>query len=165
MRCSKLIGSLLILALVGGCGADGGPEDDGVIDPVFQPIQVLDGDTYILGTQVVRLAGFDAPELAPRAECWAEAALATRAMKFADERLNGNGVTWRIVDPSGPNAAGHITAHVQNQHGDDLGDDLVVLGVAARSDDWDWCGPAQDFEDEGHPTIWTGPNLDPRAFD
>ena len=133
----------------------------------FEPIRVLDGDTFIVAGEVVRLAGVDAPELPPRAACWAEAGLATQAKDRADQMLNSDGATWSIANPRGRNANGHLLASLRRGDGEDLGDWLAVQGLAARADDWDWCGASDTFTREDGPTVWNPvpPVLDERAYD
>jgi hypothetical protein len=86
---------------------------------------------------------------------------------MAENKLHAPGATWRVVNADGRDAAGHLLASLERNDGQDLGDLLVVGGVAARVQRWDWCGPRTQFHDEGGPSIWNpvGRRLDSRAFD
>jgi endonuclease YncB( thermonuclease family) len=165
MNISRVIALFLTLAVISSCEKAVVSNGADPIQAPIQPIQVLDGDTFIIGPDVVRLAGVDAPELAPMANCWAEAALATRAKVIAESELNAAGTVWRVVEHRGHNDDGHLIASLKNADGDDLGAILVVRGVAAAQEDWDWCAVENEFDAEGQPTIWAGPRLDPRALD
>jgi endonuclease YncB( thermonuclease family) len=135
---------------------------------------VLDGDTLLIGGNPVRIAGIDAPELGPWARCWAEAALAGHAKREV-ERLLSEG-DWRLADMSAANADGRRSARVvRGPDGEDLADELVVSGYAARTTGrWDWCGGNANLHDplDNEPAPY-GPNLwwprgrvfDPRAAD
>ena len=136
--------------------------------------RVLDGDTLLIGGNPVRIAGIDAPELGPWARCWAEAALAGHARQEV-ERLLAEG-DWRLADMSAPDAGGRRSARVvRGSDGEDLADDLIVSGYAARTTGrWDWCGgdaslhDPRDNEPPPHgPNLWwpSGRMFDPRAAD
>jgi endonuclease YncB( thermonuclease family) len=142
-------------------------------DPSREPaqvIKVLDGDTLIFGSQIVRLRGIDAPELAPNAKCWAEAALAGDARNEVEGLVSSiQQRRWKVADPEGRDEHGHVIAKLVRDDGEDLADLLVVGGYAARSASrkWDWCGPAKDLRDLQGPNLWYPPDekIDPRTID
>jgi endonuclease YncB( thermonuclease family) len=132
---------------------------------------VLDGDTLLVEAKPVRLAGIDAPELGPKAKCWAEAALAGQAREQVIQML-GDG-DWRLVGLA-PHSNGTATARaIRLSDGEDLGDYLVTYGFAARtSEKWDWCGQSPNLRAAPQagrygPNLWwpTGEVFDQRAFD
>lgn len=133
-------------------------------------ITVLDADTLVVGKEVVQIAGIDAPELGPKAKCWAEAALAGHARRevenlvFAASSRGG----WRVFNPQGRDNHGRLIASLRRDDGEDLADVLRVGGYAARiSSAWDWCGHADNLHAPEGPNLWypTGRMYDERAYD
>ena len=152
----RAIPTLLALILCGATGASSGraPPHD---------FRVLDGDTLLLDGAPIRVAGIDAPELGPWAQCWAEAALAGHAKDHLERALHGGSARgdWSLADESPPDSRGRRTARLVGKGGDDIADLMVVAGVAARTAGrWDWCGPDADLHDplDGEPQPY-GPSL------
>lgn len=153
---------------------DTGWKMDGPRNP--EQILVLDGDTLLVGAEIVRFAGIDAPELPPRSKCWAEAALATHVRQYVENKVSGanlglpgNSGAWRVTNRVGRDASGHVLASLTRDGGDDLADDLRVYGYAAltTSRTWDWCGPPGDLRNQAGPGLWYPPDdkIDARAVD
>ena len=147
---------------------------DGPRNP--EEITVLDGDTLLVGSEVVRLAGVDAPELPPRSKCWAEAALAGNAKQYVESMVSaaniglpGNSGAWRVTKKVGRDAHGHLLASLTRDDGEDMADVLVFYGRAARaiSLKWDWCGTPGNLRNNDGPNLWypTDDKIDKRADD
>lgn len=155
---------LVICAALIGCDA---PVSITEISPGISRIEVLDGDTLVVDGEVVRLADVDAPELAPNAACWAEAALAGHAKSAVETYLHEPGRSWRVTQPRGRDPNGHLIASLTRNDGEDLADLLVVYGYAARSAEWDWCGEASDLRAREGPNLWypSDERIDERAND
>jgi endonuclease YncB( thermonuclease family) len=145
---------------------------DGPRNP--EEITVLDGDTLLVGSEVVRLAGIDAPELPPRSKCWAEAALARHSRQHVENMVSeaniglpGNRGAWRVTNKRGRDGKGHLLASLTRDDGEDMADVLVVYGYAARTSNWDWCGAPTDLRDNTGPNLWYPPDdkIDKRADD
>lgn len=152
----RAVRALLVLLLCAGTGANG------VSAPVRE-FRVLDGDTLLFGDALIKVAGIDAPELGPWAQCWAEAALAGHAKSYLERELYDglNQGGWSLADASKPDKGGRRTARLVRGDGEDMSDLMVVYGYAARTTGrWDWCGKDanlhQPLEDEPAPY---GPNL------
>lgn len=106
------------------------------------PIRAIDGDTFAIGDETIRIENIDTPEMAPRARCLAEARLAKVAQ---DELVRVVGQDWgRLpeVTRSGTDRYGRTLARVALSDGTDVGEELIKRGVAET---WtgrraDWCG-------------------------
>lgn len=171
----------VVVALMAAAACDTGQGGDGTIldpsDPAryvwIRGDKVLDGDTLLVAGRHIRVAGVDAPELGPRARCWAEAALAGHAKSYVERELSDG--SWRLADVSRPDVAGKRSASIVRGDGQGLADLLVVYGYAANTTGrWDWCGtnaklhsPAYDERPPYGPNLWwpTGKVFDARAFD
>lgn len=134
---------------------------------------VLDGDTIVDGGRAVHVAGLDAPELGPWAQCWAEAALAGEA-KSALERALIEERGWQLTDVTA-DAQGRLIGKILDKDGYDIADEMRIYGGSAMTDGrWDWCGEDADLHDplEGGkppmgPSLWwpSGSVFDARAAD
>jgi endonuclease YncB( thermonuclease family) len=148
--------ALLLVLLCAGTGASVTPES-------AQGFRVLDGDTLLIGDAPVRVAGIDAPELGPWAECWAEAALAGHSKDHLERELHEGRERggWSLADASAPDSKGRRTARLVRGDGEDIADLMVVYGYAAHTTErWDWCGKDAALHQplEGEPPPY-GPNL------
>jgi hypothetical protein len=94
-----------------------------------QHIYVIDGDTFDINGQRVRVAGIDAPETHP-ARCAQEAALGAAATKKLAELLRGRPlwISGNIVDRWGRNVR---TVRVG---GEDVADAMIGSGLARNYD-------------------------------
>jgi micrococcal nuclease len=121
--------------------------------PVAQPepaFRVIDGDTFKVGDETVRIENIDAPESGDRAKCWAEAALARQSKDALSGLLNwGDEIE---IARSERDRYGRTLARV-SRNGEDLGEELVDRGLAARWDGkrWDWCAPMPAHAISGAP--------------
>ena len=135
--------------------------------------QVLDGDTIVDRGRAIHIAGIDAPELGPWAQCWAEAALAGFSKDRLEISLTKNR-GWHIVDLK-KGSDGRLTGRILDKDGYDIADDMHVDGGAAlTSGHWDWCktDPKMHNPEEGErspigPQLWwpSGLVFDKRAAD
>lgn len=111
------------------------------------PLRVIDGDTFEVDGETVRIANIDTPEMPPRSKCLAEAQLAEVAKRSLEEAL---GSTWGDRDlglapalqREGRDQYGRTLARVTLTTGEDVGDLMIERGVAVR---WagrraEWCG-------------------------
>ena len=134
---------------------------------------VLDGDTIVDRGRAVHVAGLDAPELGPWAQCWAEAALAGNA-KDALEQALFEDRGWHLVRVEA-DAQGQLCGQILDRHGFDIADDMRVYGGSAMTNGhWDWCGADANLHNplEGEkppmgPSLWWpgGTVFDERAAD
>jgi micrococcal nuclease len=144
------------LLLIGCRPMDAGaPIDDVVVARGNAPpaglrvgkLRVIDGDTFEVDGETIRIANIDTPEMAPRAKCLAEANLAEIAKGELDGIL---GASWSgsgsailpTIDRGEPDRYGRTLARVVAVSGKDVGQELVTRGVAVP---WagrraDWCG-------------------------
>lgn len=114
------------------------------------PLRVIDGDTFEIEGETVRIANIDAPESAPRAECIAEAALATVATRELGSLLGtdfepGSGRTiLPTLKREGTDRHGRTLARVQLVTGGDAGEEMVRRGVASywTGQQAEWCAKA-----------------------
>ena len=98
---------------------------------------VIDSNTIRARGRIVRLAGFDAPEIAGRARCPRERELAERASAQLLNLVRGGGLELRMVPCACPlgtegtpacnfgRACGYLLAH-----GRDVGSTLIAQGLA-----------------------------------
>ena len=133
----------------------GAPIDDVVVAGGNAPpaglrvgkLRVIDGDTFEVDGETIRIANIDTPEMAPRAKCLAEANLAEIAKGELDGIL---GASWSgsgsailpTIDRGERDRYGRTLARVVAVSGKDVGQELVSRGVAVP---WtgrraDWCG-------------------------
>jgi endonuclease YncB( thermonuclease family) len=101
-------------------------------------VRVIDGDTFVIDGETVRIEGVDAPEL-HRAKCLAERMLAQQAKQALTGILDRCPVS---LDRHGRDRYGRTVARV-TACGRDVGTALMVGQVAAPWEHHavDWCGP------------------------
>ena len=110
-------------------------------------LRVIDGDTFEMNGETIRISNIDAPESGSRAECMAEAHLAVVATQALNDLLGTEYVAnGRAILPTlrreGRDRYGRTLARVTLAQGGDAGDLMVERDLAAR---WtgqraDWCG-------------------------
>lgn len=152
---------ILALLILSGCRPldPGAPIDDrvpegatGVREAMAEPhaigrIRIIDGDTFEMAGETIRIANIDAPERAPRSRCQAEAALAEVARQELDGLL---GASWAgphgstvlpTIERDGRDRYGRTLARVRSVKGEDVGEALIARNAAVR---WtgrraEWC--------------------------
>lgn len=110
------------------------------------PLRVIDGDTFEMEGETIRISNIDAPEMSPRSKCLAEASLAEVAKRQLDSLL---GASWSgtgsgvlpAVEREGRDRYGRTLARVVAVDGKDIGEEMILKGVAVR---WtgkraEWC--------------------------
>lgn len=110
-------------------------------------LRIIDGDTFEMNGETIRIANIDTPEMAPRAKCLAEANLAEIAKGELDGIL---GASWSgsgsailpTIERGERDRYGRTLARVVAVSGKDVGQELVSRGVAVP---WsgrraEWCG-------------------------
>jgi micrococcal nuclease len=105
-----------------------------------QPV-VIDGDTFRLGAETIRIANIDTPEAPPRARCMAEGRLAGLATRELGQLLASGDLT---LQREGQDRYGRTLARV-SVDGRDVGEALIDGGFAVA---WagrraDWCEAAE----------------------
>ena len=88
---------------------------------------VVDGDTFWIGGEKVRIAGIDAPETHP-SRCDYEAQLGNAATERLHDLLNSGAVTMTSIDRD-RDVYGRLLRNVQ-VNGADVGEAMVSAGVA-----------------------------------
>lgn len=138
---------LLLLALLGCRPADAGTTELQAIvgepDALTGGFRIIDGDTFALGSETIRISNIDAPEMPPRARCWAEARLARAAATELD-RIRGQSPDlgqFRITR-EGQDRYGRTLARVTFDGETDAGEIMIANGYASpwTGRRWDWCG-------------------------
>ena len=153
---SALRSALLVGLMAGGLWVSSAPAEERLSGPIgAQVLRVLDGDTLKVRARIwlgqdvetrVRLSGIDAPEL--RGACPHERELAVRARAYLVARLgSGEGRRARVnlYDIRLGKYGGRVLARVLTENGEDLGDSLLVAGLArpyTGSGRRAWCGAA-----------------------
>jgi endonuclease YncB( thermonuclease family) len=99
---------------------------------------VVDGDTFYIGGEKVRVAGIDAPETHPP-RCDTEARLGEEATERLRDMLNGGAVTMTSIDRD-RDVYGRLLRNVA-VNGADVGEAMVSAGVAREygSGRRPWC--------------------------
>lgn len=101
-------------------------------------IEIIDGDSFVLDGETIRLQGIDAPEIGG-ARCLAEKLLGRQAKQYLQSRLlPGARIDVERLDTD---KYGRTLARVRVD-GRDLADDLVDQGLAMpyNGRKTDWCG-------------------------
>jgi len=100
---------------------------------------VVDGDTFYLGGEKVRIAGIDAPETHPP-RCADEARLGNQATEKLNALLNSGAVTMTSIDRD-RDTYGRLLRNVAVD-GQDVGEAMISAGVAREygSGRRSWCG-------------------------
>lgn len=138
----------LVLALaLASCGVSPDqPAPTGDLPPAS--IRVIDGDTFVMDGETIRIANIDTPETPPRSRCPAEALLAQqatdglRAVMLGEPGEEGLGGPYTL-HREGPDRYGRTLATVSAIFGEDVGEEMIRRGLAVR---WsgrraDWCTP------------------------
>lgn len=137
---------LLFLALLGCRPADAGtPDLQAVVAPdaLSGGFRIIDGDTFALGAETIRISNIDAPEMAPRARCWAEARLARAATMELDRIREASPDLGRFqITREGKDRYGRTLARVTFDGETDAGEIMIANGYASpwTGRRWDWCG-------------------------
>lgn len=140
---------LLLLVLAACEPMDPGSQFAAGADPVLVaatsepvvPARIVDGDTFVLGDETIRIANIDAAETPPRSRCASEAQQGERAKARLGEILL---LDWEVrptLVREGRDRYGRTLARV-TLLGEDVGDMMVRDGYARR---WTgrrepWCG-------------------------
>ncbi len=88
---------------------------------------VVDGDTFWIGGEKVRIAGIDAPETHP-SRCPQEARLGRQATTMLRDLLNGGAITLTRIDRD-RDSYGRLLRNVAVD-GQDVGEAMIAAGVA-----------------------------------
>ena len=111
--------------------------------PAEPPVSavVLQADTLVVDGRPVRLSNAAAPELAPRARCWAEALAARQARDTVQGIVAG--ATDVDATPTGGVDENNRALSRVTVDGVDLGQTLLGdgLAVAPSAERFDWCAP------------------------
>jgi micrococcal nuclease len=99
---------------------------------------VVDGDTFWIGGEKVRIAGIDAPETHP-SRCDYEARLGNAATERLHDLLNSGAVTMTSIDRD-RDVYGRLLRNVA-VNGEDVGEAMISAGVAREygSGRRSWC--------------------------
>ena len=104
---------------------------------------VIDGDTFRLEGEVIRISNIDAPEMPPRSRCWAEARLA-RAATMELQRIQSEGTPGGFrITRDGQDRYRRTLARVSFDGGrTDAGETMIARGMASpwTGRRWEWCG-------------------------
>lgn len=103
---------------------------------VFMPpeVRVIDGDTFAMGSERIRVENIDTAEL--HSDCAAERRLAIAATVRASELLQGN----LSLDRFGHDRYGRTLARVTLADGRDYGETMIADGLAHRwGETRPWC--------------------------
>lgn len=110
--------------------------------PLSQGLGMIDGDTFRLNGEVIRISNIDAPEMPPRSRCWAEARLA-RAATMELQRIQGEGTPGGLrITREGQDRYRRTLARVSYDGGrTDAGETMIARGMASpwTGRRWDWC--------------------------
>lgn len=134
-----LLGAIAATTLV-GCSRGSQLFVDVPVERSAQVI-VLEPDALVIDGHPVRLSNVTAPQLAPRAGCWAEALAARQAGETVESLVaRAHNVT---ATPTGGVDEYNRTFSRVTVDGVDLGQILLDDGLAATAGGvrFDWCGP------------------------
>lgn len=98
-------------------------------------LRVIDGDTFEIEGETVRIANIDTPEKPPRARCAAEAGLAEAATRELHDVLGvgfDGAVIAPVIEREGTDRYGRTLARVRLVSGADAGEEMVNRGVAVQ---------------------------------
>lgn len=109
--------------------------------PPAQQVRVIDGDTFELEGETIRIENIDAPESGRRAKCAAEALLADKATAALGD------IVWRplTLARSGRDRWGRtlarVTVRTPSGSENDVGEIMITAGLAAewRGRRANWC--------------------------
>lgn len=107
-------------------------------------VRLIDGDTFEMNGETIRISNIDTPEMAPRSRCLAEERLAKMAKEGLGDVME---LSWGAIpnlQRQGTDRYGRTLAAVTLANGVDVGDEMVRRGYAQP---WggrraDWCGTA-----------------------
>ena len=115
--------------------------------PAPATVRVIDGDTFVLNGETIRISNMDAPEEGGRAGCWAEARLATEATFMLQVIADGWDVAPPTIQREGEDRWGRTLARVSIDTGGlsraDVGEAIIEAGLAVpwTGRRWEWCQP------------------------
>ncbi len=121
------------------------PDAGDVEQPVGPPpvLRVIDGDTFVINGEVIRIANIDAPEMPPRARCASEAQRARAATESLADILGVGREGRPHLEREGRDRYGRTLARVGFVSGFvDAGDIMVERGHARR-----WTGRRESWCD------------------
>ncbi|HYC98501.1 thermonuclease family protein [Brevundimonas sp.] len=106
-------------------------------------VRVIDGDTFVLDGETIRIANLDAPESGNGAECPAEAMLAVEATSALEEIARLWAVKAPTVERQGRDRYGRTLARVSDPIHGDTGEAMIDKGWAVEwtGARFNWCGP------------------------
>lgn len=109
-------------------------------------VRVIDGDTFVLDGETIRIANIDAPESPPRSRCWAEARLAAEATFMLETKAASWVSSPPMIQRQGSDRYGRTLALVSDLPegiGRDIGEQMIEAGLAVPwvGRRWEWCGP------------------------
>lgn len=141
MQMSRLSPWIIAAAIaLAGCSRSSKLFADTPAEPPFSVV-VLQADALVVDGRPVRLSNAAAPELAPRARCWAEAL----AAREARDKVQGivAGATDVSATPTGGTDEYNRALSRVTVDGVDLGQTLLGdgLAVAPSKERFDWCAP------------------------
>ena len=123
--------------------------------------RIIDGDTFELQGETIRIANIDAPEMPPRSRCWAEARLARAAAYALDDiRADSRDLGRAMITREGRDRYGRTLARVTFDGELDAGEMMIEAGLAApwTGRRWDWCAPVTD-DANGQRIVAEGPTV------
>lgn len=147
-----LVASLAAVAVVGCRPLDAGAPITDTALPAGErtagldlpdSFRIIDGDTFELSGETIRIANIDTPELPPRARCWAEARLArAAAAELENLRADSPDLGRFRIEREGKDRYGRTLARVTFDGRTDAGEALIARGYASpwTGRRWDWCG-------------------------
>ena len=108
-------------------------------------LRVIDGDTFVIDGETVRISNIDAPEMPPRARCASEAQLAQAATASLADILGVGHEGRPHIEREGRDRYGRTLARVGILTGYlDVGDTMIERGHARR-----WTGRREPWCAEG----------------
>lgn len=113
-------------------------------------VRLIDGDTFEIEGETVRISNIDTPELPPRSRCLAEQRLAVAAKAALGDVLEMEWGSAPVLQRNGRDRYGRTLALV-SINGRDVGEEMVRLGVA---EPWggrraSWCSTSSDWSSLG----------------
>tara|TARA_Y100000052_G_scaffold6524_2_gene6296 strand:+ start:17154 stop:17669 length:516 start_codon:yes stop_codon:yes gene_type:complete len=144
---SKTLASLMVLCLLSACSGTGAPpnlcdDNPDCLAGSARAMRAVDGDTYEINGQRIRLMGWDSPETAPAAACLKESDLGVKT-ELEVRRMFRDGDRVQIL-VKGRDEYGRSRAHIYLD-GEHVGYTLSRKGLARewREDRGDarpdWC--------------------------
>lgn len=103
------------------------PADEPAVAPV--QIRIIDGDTFELGNEIIRISNIDAPEMPPRSRCPSEARLAIEAKAALGQVMLVDWEARPTITREGRDRYGRTLARASLLQVD-VGDEMVRQGWA-----------------------------------